>query len=234
MKHHLLGGLLVALTHSACGPSGRETSLSAAEACRDKWCEGDVAPAFDSATQEVLKLNGKWFVGPKEYFSSGRNGAVFYWPSKTPMTGSGSGIPIPEGAQPFSEIAIEIFLRSYSIPQGPIGYRFIELAVKNDWVLRRQVLRKGLERLEMKHVKGPDGLFIDHTTYYVATDLIGADGLPPVGTCNHSLRDGGGGGGFMWKDGIWAGIRMNQKHCADWPEIYQEVSRVMNLLKKKA
>jgi hypothetical protein len=228
----LLAGLVAAVLLSSCGPSGRETSLSAAEACLDAWCQGDVAPPFDPATQEVLKLNGKWFVGPKKYFTRGHNGAIFYWPSKTPMAGSAPGVPIPEGAQPFSEIAIEILLRSYSIPPEPRGHRLIGLAQKNGWIKSRLVLRKGLERIEMKHVKGPAGYFIDHITYYVATDLVGPDGLPPVGGCNHSLPDGGGGGGFMWQEGVWAGIRMNQKHCADWPEIYQEVSRVLGLLRK--
>ena len=124
----LLAGLVAAVLLSSCGPSGRETSLSAAEACRYKLCEGDVPPTVDYDTQVVLKLNGKWFVGPKEYFSMGNNGAIFYWPSKTPMTGSGPGIPIPERGHPFSEVGIEILLRSYSIPPEPRGYKLIELS----------------------------------------------------------------------------------------------------------
>lgn len=230
MKHLLFGGLMAVLTLSACGPSGREISLSPAEACRDKLCEGDVVPTYDYGTHTALKLNGIWFVGPREYFSAGNNGAIFFWPSKTPMTGRGPGIRFPEQGQPFSEVGIEILLRSDHIPPEPRGYKLIELAEKNDWILRRETLRRGLEVIQMKHVRGPDGYFIDYTSYYVATELRGPDGLPPVGGCNSAPNIGNGGGGFIWKDGIWAGIRMSPKHCRDWPEIFQEVVRVLSLL----
>lgn len=84
----------------------------------------------------------------------------------------------------------------------------------------------------MKHVIGPSGYYIDHVTYYVATQLKGMDGLPPIASCSHDHPSNGGGTGFMWQPGIWMGTRMNQKHCADWPEIYQEITRVLALLKK--
>ena len=85
----------------------------------------------------------------------------------------------------------------------------------------------------MKHVVGPTGQYIDHVTYYVALGLRGADGLPPVAICNHDHPDNGGGSGFMWRPGIWAGVRMNQRHCLDWPEIHIEVTRVLQLLKEE-
>jgi hypothetical protein len=84
----------------------------------------------------------------------------------------------------------------------------------------------------MKHIIGPRGYTFGNETLYVATQLKGVDGLPPVAACDHSRADGGGGAGFMWQPGIWAGIRMNQKHCADWPEIYLEIIRVLQLLRR--
>lgn len=50
--------------------------------------------------------------------------------------------------------------------------------------------------------------------------------------CIHDHSSNGGGTGFMWQPGIWMGTRMNQNHGADWPEIYQEITRVLALLKK--
>lgn len=232
MKALVLG--LAAAMLTGCEPSERQVARQAERriACLDKVCEGDVSPKHDFATETTLKLNGTWFIGPKAYFSAGINGAAFYWPSRTPVTGRPDGRPFPEMRQRFYDVAIEILLRSSVIPPHPRGYRLIALAEQNDWIARRRTLRAGLEQIEMKHVVGPRGYTIDHVTYYVATELKGPDGLPPVAACNHKLADGGGGSGFMWIDGIWAGIRMNQRHCADWPEIYQEATRVLQLLRK--
>jgi hypothetical protein len=197
--------------------------------CLDKFCEGDVEPKRDIANEVALKLNGQWYVGPREYFSTGKNGGGFYWPSRHPMFKGGE---YPEGSQDFPVKAIEIFLRSNTIPPEPRGYKLIELAEASGWVASRTTLRPGLDAITMKHVIGPRGQYIDHVTYYVATQLKGVDGLPPVATCAHVHPNDSGGTGFMWQPGIWAGTRMNQKHCADWPEIFQEVTRVLQLLRK--
>ena len=138
----------------------------------------------------------------------------------------------PEQGQGFYDVAIEIFFRSNNIPSGPLGYRFIELAQQNNWIESRKTVRPGLDAITMKHVLGPGSHYFDHVTYYVATELKGLDGLPPVATCSHAAPQNGGGTGFMWRPGIWVGARMNQKHCADWPEIYLEITRVLGLLRK--
>jgi hypothetical protein len=215
-----------------CGPSEKK-KLELAEIkrveCLDKFCPGDVEPPHDYQREEALKLNGTWYVGPKEYFSAAENGGGFYWPSRHPMYKGGD---YSDYGKPFYEVAIEIFLRSSNIPPPPTGYQFILLAESNDWILNRRQLRSGLEAIQMKHVLGPTNHYIDHVTYYVATNLKGLDGLPPVATCSHDDAKNGGGTGFMWLPGVWLGTRMNQKHCIDWPEIYLETMRVINQLKR--
>lgn len=223
----LLGTMLL----TACGPNEKQRAELAEQKrieCLDKFCQGDVQPPYDWAKEATLKLNGQWFIGPREYFSDGHSSG-FYWPSKTPMFRGGI---YPEKGQDFYAIAIGILFRSNNIAPEPRGYRLIELAEKNDWIDTHKTIRPGLDAITMKHVIGPHSQYIDHVTYYVATQLKGIDGLPPVATCNHDHPRNGGGTGFMWRDGIFAGISMNQKHCADWPEIYQEITRVLQLLKK--
>ncbi len=115
-------GLCVA-AFSGCGPSEGQKVEQAEKTrieCLDKICHGDVAPKIDSTKDALLKLNGHWYVGPKEYFASG-SGAAFYWPSKTPFTGKPDGQPWPEQRKPFYDVAIEIFLRSDNIPLEPLG-----------------------------------------------------------------------------------------------------------------
>lgn len=209
----------------------RQWEAQRAKECLDKICEGDIEPKRNMATEVALKLNGQWFIGPKEYFSGG-SGAVFYWPSKTPETGRSDGQPYPEQGKPFYDVAIEIFLRSNTIPPEPRGYQLLEIAEAKGWIASRTTLRPGLDAITMKHVIGPRDHYIDHVTYYVATQLKGVDGLPPVATCSHAHPNDSGGTGFMWQPGIWAGTRMNQKHCADWPEVFQETTRVLQLLRK--
>jgi hypothetical protein len=102
--------LLTAVTMTACGPSDKQRAAGAEEQrvqCLDKLCYGDVIPKFDSKKDEILKLNGQWYVGAKEYFSNSRNGGGFYWPSKHPMFKEGS---FPERGQGVADAVIEIFL----------------------------------------------------------------------------------------------------------------------------
>jgi hypothetical protein len=216
---------------TGCGPSEKQLAARAEATridCLDKICTGDVAPPRNELTDDLIKLNGQWYVGPKEYFSSVRSGG-FYWPSKHPMFKGGN---YPERGQGVADAVIEIFLRSNNIPSEPLGYKLIKIAEENGWVAERKTLRLGLDAIKMKHVIGPNGYYIDHVTYYIATKLVGVDGLPPVATCAHVLPNDTGGTGFMWQPRVWVGTRMNQRHCADWPEIFQETTRVLQLLKK--
>lgn len=230
--------MAVSMLLVACGPSAKDKARIAEEKriyCLDHQCEGDIPPKYNTQNEIALKLNGQWFVGPRSYFSTGINGAAFEWWEHKPLNPLQ---PRPSEAQRLVvqghgyDISVEIFLRSTNIPPEPRGYKLIALAQASDWIESRQTLRPGLDVIKMKHVKGPRDYFIDHVTYYVATDLKGVDGLPPVATCSHGDQRNGGGSGFMWRPGIWAGIRTNQKHCADWPEIHQEVTRVLQLLRE--
>ena len=182
-----------------------------------------------------LKFGGQWFIGPKDYFSSGINGASFVWWDHKPLSSSTKRPPEAQAlavAGKGDDFSVEIFLRSTNIPPEPHGYKLIELAEAKGWIADRRVVRPGLDAVTMKHVIGPTGQYIDHVTYYIATGLKGIDHLPPVATCAHDHPAGSGGTGFIWQPGIWAGTRMNQKHCADWPEIYQETIRVLQQLRK--
>lgn len=206
--------------------------------CLDKICEGDVLPKYDTMRYAIFKRGGQLFLAPREY--GGASGSLaFLWPSKTPARKEGAPNDAPEFIPSragqnsnFYDVGIEIHLRSTSFPTEPHGYRLIEVAQAKDWIADRVTLREGLDRVRMKSAPGPEGRRIDYVTYYVATSLKGPDGLPPVGVCNHDDPRNGGGGGFMWRDGVFAGISMNQKHCEDWPEIYTEVVRVLQLIKK--
>src|SRR5690606_13042928 len=64
-----------------CGPSEQRQAEIAEKrriACLDTLCPGDVEPEHDRRKEVALKLNGQWYVGPREYFSSiGRAG--FEW-----------------------------------------------------------------------------------------------------------------------------------------------------------
>ncbi len=224
--------LCITLLLSACGLSDEEKAALAEKQrveCLDKICPGDTEPTRDYKSEVVFKVNGQWFVMPKEYGSPNFGALGFTWPSRTPLAADRTP-PEKKTSGDGYDYSIEIFLRSNSIPSAPHGYALIQLAEKKGWVAARKTLRSGLDQIQMKHVIGPQEQYIDHVTYYVATELTGLDGLPPVATCNHDNVNNSGGTGFIWRPGIWVGTRMNQKHCADWPEVYQETMRVLSLL----
>lgn len=221
---------------AACGPTDQERAAAKERRridCLESICPGDVLPKYDTLRYELIKLDGRWFIGPKSYFSSGISGASFYWPSGRPLRAEPTEAwRDPASDKPSNEDVINIYLRSHAFPEGPTGYALVELAEKNGWIAKRTTLRPGLDQIRMKHVIGPGPNYLDYMTYYVATELRGQDGLPPVAACNHDDPRNGGGSGFLWREHIWAGVRLNQEHCADWPEIYLATMRVLPLLEE--
>lgn len=223
---------LAACTPNAQAEEGRATKKHVE--CADRFCSGDVGPAFKKG-ETVLKLNNQWFVGPDKYFSSAGNTASFEWWNHGPLD---PAVPRPPDAQAAAvagkgyDFSIAIFLFSRTPPASAHNYQRIEMAQKNGWILSREAQRPGLDVVRMAHVKGPDGQFMDRGVYFVATDLRGPDGFPPVAICYQDRPNGNASGIFSWQSGIWAALRMNQKNCKDWPEIYLEIERVLKLLKK--
>lgn len=224
-------GLALIGALAGCGPSEQEKAEFAEKKrieCLDRHCRGDEVPSHDHK-DVAFKINGRWYSGPRVYFGHFNN-AVIYWPSKWPA-GYEEGRAFPHKGQPFYEVAIELLFRSNNIPPEPRGYKLIELAEKQGWIATRESIRPDLDAVTMKHVIGPSGYYIDHTTYYVATQLKGPDGLPPVAGCSHDSHSDSAGSGFIWQPGFWVGVRMHKKHCVDWPEIYTEIDQVLRKLK---
>lgn len=102
----MLLGSLVAL--AACGPSEQKKADMAEKKrieCLDKFCKGDVEPKRDLLAEVALKFHGQWYLAPSYYFSTGMNGAAFYWPSKK----NRDDMPQEERVEPYAN-TIEIFL----------------------------------------------------------------------------------------------------------------------------
>ena len=128
----LLLSLVMALV--ACGPSEEKRSVMAEQRrtdCLEKFCDGDVEPKRNMATEVALKLNGQWYVGPREYFSTGKNGGGFYWPSQHPMFKGGD---YPEGRKDFPDKAIEVFLSTpkMNLPGKSLYQTLLEMEAKGE------------------------------------------------------------------------------------------------------
>jgi hypothetical protein len=179
------------------------------------------------ATEVVLKLNGQWYVRPKEYFSGG-SGAVFYWPSKTPEIGLPGGQSYPEKGKPFYDVAIEIFLGTPKVsPPGKSMYQtLLEMDAKG-MTLEKKTLRPGLQMWRTREDdRQPE-------TWYIATALKEPNGdLPTIACRGDDPTYYRSNTGFRWRPDVAASMRVRATHGPDWPEIYLETTRVMNLLRK--
>lgn len=225
-KHHLVVSFVYVLA-LAGGDAHAKEQVSGAEKprieCLDKICPGDVEPSRNVATQIALKVNGQWYIAPKEYFSTGKNGGGFYWSSRHPMFKGGD---YPERDQNFPDKAIEVFLGT---PRQvvPSMYQQLQVAKRTTSVLETKVLRPGLERWRTQE---KDRLV---ETWYVATNLKEPNGDPPTIACRGAdLKKYRCTTGFMWRPNVGANLRFRATHGPDWPEIYQEANRVINLLRK--
>lgn len=223
--------LLFSIALSGCGPSASQKAFE----CLDKICDGDARPDHNKATEAAIKVGGRWFIGPSEYFTSGINTTGFEWWRSKALSRKE---PRPKEAQNLALngqshlISVPIWLSSSKSSSGPHGYKLILLAEENGWILERKTLRDGLDLITMKNGVGPSGYSIDKFNYYVATKEREPEGYPPVLACEHNHPADNGTTGFIFKPGIVVGLRVNQKNCTDWPEIYNEVIRILKLLKE--
>ncbi len=226
--------VLALMLLSACGPSEQQKAKLAEQKrleCLDKFCPGDVEPKRDVRTEVALKLNGQWFIGPSEYFSSGINGAAFEWWNHEPLS---RNMKRPPEAQALAvagkgyDFSIEIFLRRHDgILQRPSQYESLRAAAAEGRLVGKEQLRPGLERWRVKAQGGLPGV------WYVATDLKSYDGNSPVLWCSeHDVKADFCTTGFIWRPGIAGDMRFHAKHGPDWLEIFHEATRILQLLRK--
>lgn len=219
--------LFVVFHLAGCGPS-EQRKLELAEEkrveCLVKLCPGDVEPPHDYQLQEAMKLNGSWYIGPKEYFRTGKNGGGFYWPSRYPMYKGGN---YSQADQKFHDKAIEIFLSRPNFSTVESVYQALSIEEKKGHVIKKITLRGGLEVWTTQ-----SGTFLEEN-WFIATRLRLSTGEPPVIACRGNdptaYRCSGG---FLWTPQIAVGLRFQAIHGPDWPEIYLEINRVLQQLRR--
>jgi hypothetical protein len=234
---------------AACGPSEEKKAQLSEEKrvnCLDKFCEGDVEPKHDVRKETVFKLNGKWFVGRQEYGNPNFGAMAFYWPSKAPQANVNAVKKADEVVRNktgavgnFYDVAIEIFLtgrQRWPTPQverpwerRSLEDRWSELRQQGKQLERSQV-RPGLDAMR---VYEPDGKPYRHF-YFIATDLKRIRGAgSPVAACDTDEHASATcTSGEFWQPDVYADFRFSAKHANDWPEIHQEIVRVLNLAKR--
>lgn len=222
-----VGAIFVA----ACEPKAvdeRETAFLTNQDCRHKACAGETEPVRDPVKEVAIKLNGQWYVGPKDYYA-GRDEAVFYWPSRTPHTGNPDGSRFPEWGRPFDEVAIEIFVSTPRTAAPPSMHQRLQAIKESGTVLEHTILREGLESWKVKRLdRSMEGI------WFVATALKEPSGDAPVVACNGAdFRDFRCSMGMRWGDPeVAVSMRFHGNHATEWPEIFAEAIRVLGLLKK--
>lgn len=244
MRYMNLLPLFLAISLAACGPNEsqkREIAEKKRIECLDKFCDGDVEPTRNMATEVAYKLYGQWYLVPKQY-AKGMSGLAFYWPSKTPVTGLPVGQEFSEKGRDYYDVAIEIFLTGRQRWPDPNVVRpwdgeswelRLEELQRQGLRIQREKLRPDLERIRFFDTKGQQ---YRHEYYLAAQQRkIRGNGIPGIACdlpdsrpkalprCN---------GGFFWQEDVYADFRFHAQHAADWPAIHQEIVRVLNLAKK--
>lgn len=224
----------------ACGPNDSQKQEIAEKKrieCLDKFCEGDVEPTRRIASEVALKLYGQWYIAPKYYYSTGMNGAAFYWPSRK----NREDVPQNERVDAYAH-TVEILLTGrqrwpdphFKMPWKGESWeaRFSELQ-KQGLRIERQTLRPELERIRFFDAQGHQY----RLEYYLATQQrkVRGDGVPGV-ACDLPDQKPRAlprcTGGVFWQEDIYADFRFHAQHAADWPAIHQEIVRILNLAKK--
>ena len=238
-----LGFTLLGLT--ACDPFEKQRAEQAEKTrieCLDKLCYGDVLPVKIPNTA-IFKLNGQWYVGPNEYYtSSGPRG--FIWWQHQPLS-SGSTQPpeletlIADGKG--YDVSIEIFFTGRQRWPTPNVEKPWEAGT---WVKEfDRIQAEGLRmqwktvtpQLDIVSFSYANGKAYD-TTYYVASQQKNIrGGEAPVAICRSDKLNPNARcfASAFWQDDVLADFRFRAKHAQDWPAIHQEIIRTLNLAKKE-
>lgn len=234
--------LLSAMVLGGCKGSAEETAgkteeraRQAEKRCANRICPGDALPVHDQKTEAVFKINGQFYIAPKDY--GGLDGSLaFIWPSKTPANKPGASKEAPEYTSSgpgkvsnFYEVGIEIFLRHHDgKTYGPKRYERLLNAEKEGRVISRTAPRAGLEVWRI-----PDSRGLGSKLWYVATEHVAEDPNGAVLSCEDmNPQFDRCTTAFRWKPYVSADMRFRAKHGADWPEIYQETIRVLSLIEE--
>lgn len=231
MKLHLISLLLLSCLPIGCKPSPEQQARvdeQRREHVLNTIQETDVLPKIDTTTQTVLKRGGKFFIAPKEYFGQGGMHG-FYWPSKTPKYVSHENYPERAAikAGKIDSVVIAFQIESRQIPNDTSAY--LAEAIANKKLIERRSIREGLDRLVLQtpSTQYPTEVLYEATKFR----LNHADRSPVIG-CNDGSSLNAAGTSFPWKDQLYIYVRFNSAHCKDWPEIYTEIIRVLNLVKE--
>ena len=223
----LVACLLTTALLAGCKPSAEQQARieeQQREHALNTIAHGDVLPKVDTSKYYLFKRGGKYFIGPKEYgFFDGS--AAFYWPSKTPHHAVVDDFPERAAAKlgNFQQVAIVFFVEASSTTGETYG--FIEQAEKNGTLIRRSQLRPDLEKVETKSELQTGAIDL----YFVATGQTTPEGKTATVFCRptHACTSG-----FGWKPGYRIYVRFSSQHGEDWPKIYPEIIRILNLLKE--
>jgi hypothetical protein len=221
----LLAGFAVVLGLSACEPDPQmkaQAEQRRQQECLDKPCDGDVTPKYNWDTEVVFKRAGRWFIGPKAYFST--DNGVFYWPSMTPRSPRVQPYPEQQAVRQgrYYDVAIEFFIQSGKT--GEMYPEIIEEAKRSDNIAKWETLRPGLDLITRK--RDPAG----NMALFLATEARTPSGVPALLSCDPRTQ-GACTMGFTWK-GLRVYVRFDQRHAKDWPEIFAEILRVLEQVRE--
>lgn len=229
----LLIAVIVVLT--ACDPFEKQRTEQAEKTrikCLDEFCQGDTDPKHDLIKESVIKVNGQWFIGPQEYFKSGSSSTQFVWWEHRPLPFTEklpSEVKILAKNGKGYDFIVEIFLHHHDgVMHRPNIYAKLQQAEVEGRLISKSTPRSGLE---VWHINDTDG--ITQEFWYVANAYVNNDPSGAVVSCRgNDPKIARCTTGFVWKPGISADIRFRALHALDWPEIYQETIRILQLLKK--
>lgn len=201
--------------------------------CLDAHCPGDPPlPDYDHTKYSIQKLNGKLFLGPKEYFN-GMGIAAFQWWRHKPLTTNDVLPPevlalLKDGKG--DDISIVIFLHrrvevSPKVSQDR-GLPYFERAKAEGRVVNKEVVRPGLETWRIK-----EEIDLDPGVWYVAAQYVKQTPEAAVLWCSETKLEFCTTGELLMPGISWD-ARFSSRHAQDWPEIHQEIVRVLSLLRE--
>lgn len=186
-------------------------------------------PPHDAANEIAFKLNGLWFAGPREYF--GRDRAGFEWwdhKAVRPRHQRPAALQAEAVAGNGGLYAIDIFLRSHdSLLHGPP-----RLVAVHQAEAEGRVISKAQPRPELEVWRTQEAGQLQPVNWYVARYEKEPGGEPPVLSCRETGSDlASCTTAFILQPGIAVDMRFQARHAPDWPEVYQEASRILRRLR---
>jgi len=210
--------------------------------CVEKVCHGDNVPKYDSRTETLFKIKGKFYIAPRDdcwvnnWISTVRKFCSFYWWDHAVLPKDAkypAEVKYILNAGDYHKITIEIRVEGLNAIKGnsyDTTYETFSKIKEQGGILGQgRYTKEGFHSFQTMLFKYDNKKIAN---WVVSEKVRTPNGDPLALRCYDEKEYSQCDGKFLWKEDIMVSVSFRAKHIFDLSGIYQEVEKILLQLRK--